>query len=98
VSAEDRVPDRGSTALAGVKKPVASPVSCWWELFYARSARHEGTYGIRARAHSEGIRSRDSLVNQAGIIVIVADLHGPIPAEALFQRRVRLSTRKNLDW
>ena len=28
VSAEDRVPDRGSTARAGVKKPVASPVSC----------------------------------------------------------------------
>jgi hypothetical protein len=27
VSEEDRVPDRGSTALAGVKKPVALPVS-----------------------------------------------------------------------
>lgn len=27
VSEEDRVPDRGSTALAGVKKPVAFPVS-----------------------------------------------------------------------
>lgn len=28
VSDEDRVPDRGSTARAGVKKPVALPVSC----------------------------------------------------------------------
>jgi hypothetical protein len=28
VSEEDRVPDRGSTARAGVKKPVALPVSC----------------------------------------------------------------------
>lgn len=28
VRAEDRVPDRGSTARAGVKKPVALPVSC----------------------------------------------------------------------
>jgi hypothetical protein len=27
VREEDRVPDRGSTALAGVKKPVALPVS-----------------------------------------------------------------------
>jgi hypothetical protein len=27
VCGEDRVPDQGSTALAGVKKPVALPVS-----------------------------------------------------------------------
>ena len=45
VSDEARVPDRGSTARAGVKKPVALPVS-YQHLFSQSEYSHLSYYGV----------------------------------------------------